>query len=326
MHDTRAVSDRAAGSGVALRAAADSTARMASDATPESRSTSAARWISSPSNVKTFAEVAPHSFSAAARDRVEHRLHVGLRLADHAQDVAGRRLLLQRFGQVAVACLELVEQAHVLDRDHRLVGERLAASAIWLVGKRSGLGPSDGDAADRLAVAHSGTASTLRKPRYCRCRCDRVVGVVERRPGSCTTASGRDRARHAGVASGGSRVEARAAVSTYSVFALTLRGEMDQRRRRKSKTLAKLRTAQLVTALRDRVEHRLHVGLRLADHAQDVAGRGLLLERLGEVAVARLQLLEQAHVLDRDDGLVGEGLQQRDLRVGETARLRAARR
>ena len=32
-----------------------------------------------------------------------------------------------------------------------------------------------------------------------------------------------------------------------------------------------------------------------------------------ELAVPRLQLLEQPHVLDRDDGLVGEGLEERDL-------------
>ena len=49
---------------------------------------------------------------------------------------------------------------------------------------------------------------------------------------------------------------------------------------------------------------------------------GLLLERFGEVAVARLELGEQAHVLDGDHRLVGERLQQLDLRVGK----RAARR
>ena len=47
------------------------------------------------------------------------------------------------------------------------------------------------------------------------------------------------------------------------------------------------------------------------------AGRRLLLQRLREVAVARLQLLEQPHVLDGDDRLVGEGLEQRDLLVRE---------
>ena len=41
-------------------------------------------------------------------------------------------------------------------------------------------------------------------------------------------------------------------------------------------------------------------------------GRRLLLERL-------FRLVEQAHVLDGDHRLVGEGLEQRDLLVGETA-------
>ena len=37
-----------------------------------------------------------------------------------------------------------------------------------------------------------------------------------------------------------------------------------------------------------------------------------------------LQLLEEAHVLDGDHGLVGEGLDQRDLLVGERPDLRRA--
>ena len=49
------------------------------------------------------------------------------------------------------------------------------------------------------------------------------------------------------------------------------------------------------------------------------AGGRLLLQRLGQLAIARLQLREQPHVLDGDDGLVGEGLEQRDLLVGERA-------
>ena len=40
---------------------------------------------------------------------------------------------------------------------------------------------------------------------------------------------------------------------------------------------------------------------------QDVGGRGLLLERFGELAVARPQLVEEPHVLDRDHRLIGEG-------------------
>ena len=57
------------------------------------------------------------------------------------------------------------------------------------------------------------------------------------------------------------------------------------------------------------------------DHLEQLTGRRLLLERDPQLAVARLQLGEQPHVLDRDNGLIGEGLEERDLLVGEGARL-----
>ena len=61
------------------------------------------------------------------------------------------------------------------------------------------------------------------------------------------------------------------------------------------------------TALRhDRLEHRLDVGRRARDHPQDLARGRLLLERLQLLA----SRVEQAHVLDRDDRLVGEGLEE----------------
>ena len=66
--------------------------------------------------------------------------------------------------------------------------------------------------------------------------------------------------------------------------------------------------AQPDGALGDGLEHGLDVGRRARDHPEDLAGRGLLLEGLGEVVVAGLQLLEQPDVLDGDHGLIGEGL------------------
>ena len=75
--------------------------------------------------------------------------------------------------------------------------------------------------------------------------------------------------------------------------------------------VAELGLAELRRAPGDRVEDRLDVGRRARDDAQDLAGRGLLLEGLGEIAVPSLELLEQADVLDGDDGLIGEGLQER---------------
>ena len=63
----------------------------------------------------------------------------------------------------------------------------------------------------------------------------------------------------------------------------------------------------------DRVETGWRSVGELADDPQDLARRGLLLERLGQLVVPVLELREQPHVLDGDDRLIGEGLHQLDL-------------
>jgi len=68
--------------------------------------------------------------------------------------------------------------------------------------------------------------------------------------------------------------------------------------------------AQFEGAFRDRVEHRLHIGWRAANDLEDIGGRRLPLERL-------LGLVEQTHVLNRDDRLVGKSAHQLDLVVAE---------
>jgi hypothetical protein len=60
----------------------------------------------------------------------------------------------------------------------------------------------------------------------------------------------------------------------------------------------------------DGVKDGLQIGRRARDHAQDLGRGGLLLERL-------FRLGEQPDVLNGDDGLVGEGLKEGNLRVGE---------
>src|SRR5207249_3493275 len=72
----------------------------------------------------------------------------------------------------------------------------------------------------------------------------------------------------------------------------------------------------------DRVEHRLDVQRR-AHRPTDLAQCRQLLDGTGQLACPRLQLLEEADVLDGDHRLVGEGLQQLDLVVGERSRLGA---
>ena len=55
-----------------------------------------------------------------------------------------------------------------------------------------------------------------------------------------------------------------------------------------------------------RLEYRLKVERGATDDLEHLARRRLLLERVRQVAVTRLQFLEQPDVLDGDDGLVGE--------------------
>ncbi len=74
-------------------------------------------------------------------------------------------------------------------------------------------------------------------------------------------------------------------------------------------------------ALDDGVEHRLHVRRRAADDAEHLGRRRLMLQRLAQFRVALAEFLEQAHVLDGDHGLVGEGFKQFDLLVGERTNL-----
>ena len=77
------------------------------------------------------------------------------------------------------------------------------------------------------------------------------------------------------------------------------------------------RLAQPDGVLGQRLEDRLEVEGGSPDHLEQLAGGRLLLQGDPQLAVARLQLGEQADVLDGDDGLVGEGLQQIDLPGGE---------
>src|SRR5688572_5444257 len=76
--------------------------------------------------------------------------------------------------------------------------------------------------------------------------------------------------------------------------------------------------AQPCSSRRDRIEHRLNVRWRTGNYTENFTRGSLLLQRL-------LQLLEQAHVFDGDDSLIGKGLQKLDLRRGERTHVNATR-
>ena len=248
---------------------------------------------------------------AAVEDLVEHRLRVGDRAADHLQHLGGRGLLLERL-------LRLVEEASVLDRDHRLVGK----------------------GADQLELASSERPGGIAKYEQCarslRKTClehrrddDRVVGDAVGHVSKCLGRIGR--ARHVVVVQHAALPNRSSDRRTRRPLPGSLDGELQNLDRllglradcsRSQRPVvaphvdAQARAVeQSFAAVEDLVEHRLRIGERAADHLQHLGGRRLLLECLGRLA-------QQANVLDRDDGLVGEGLQQvglarrRDARIG----------
>src|SRR5215831_15671949 len=79
--------------------------------------------------------------------RVKHWLELSRRARDDAEDLACRCLLLERFGEVVVTVLQLLEQASVLNRNNRLI--RKSRDQINLSGgKRTGVRSEDDDNTD----------------------------------------------------------------------------------------------------------------------------------------------------------------------------------
>src|SRR4030095_10249529 len=74
-------------------------------------------------------------------------------------------------------------------------------------------------------------------------------------------------------------------------------------------------STHLCGALDDCVEHRLHIRRRAADNSEHLRCCRLMFQGFAQFCVALLQFLEQADVFNRDNGLVGEGFEKRDLLV-----------
>src|SRR5215467_15745872 len=85
-----------------------------------------------------------------------------------------------------------------------------------------------------------------------------------------------------------------------------------------------IRIAQARCRLDQRIEYFLHVEGRPADDLQNIGSGRLLFQGFCQLALARLLSLKQPRVLDGDHCLVGEGLEQIDLSVGERADLGAS--
>ena len=81
------------------------------------------------------------------------------------------------------------------------------------------------------------------------------------------------------------------------------------------------RVAQTHRGRDQRPQHGVEIEGCPADGFEHIGGRGLLLQKLFEVARLRLHLVEQARILDGDHRLVSEASDQLDLARRECARL-----
>src|SRR6516225_6211845 len=95
---------------------------------------------------------------------------------------------------------------------------------------------------------------------------------------------------------------------------------LDQRHR------PEFRPANARRVLQHLIEHRAQIARRGTDDLQHFGRCSLLLEGFLEIMGLGLHLVEQADIADRDDGLVGERLQEFDLLVVEGLHFDAAKR
>ena len=100
---------------------------------------------------------------AALRRCIEHRLHVGRRAADDAEHLGCCGLMLQRLAQLCVRSLNFLEQAHVFDRDHCLIGESLKKLDL-LISEGPYFRSADNDRSDGHIFAEQWRSQTVRVP------------------------------------------------------------------------------------------------------------------------------------------------------------------
>src|SRR5262245_60616405 len=209
------------------------------------------------------------------------------------------------FAQLAHARLNLVKQSHVLDRDHRLVGEG-GGQFNLLVGERSRSRARHSQYADRIPFAQerdskNGTvAGDIQDPGRSVLGIGLAILDVNWTPSEQDPASTGVTPRPEGKLPHRLFVPRRLAEICGNCVHVTV-GAYYARC---------FGIAQATRRLHKRIEYGLQIERRAADDLKHVGGRGLLLQRFA-------QLIEQACVLDRNDGLGGEVRDQLDVLVGE---------
>ena len=212
--------------------------------------------------------------------------------------------------------LDLLEEARVLDRQDRLAGERLDQVHDRL-GELAGRLAADHQHADDALLADQRDGQVGAEPgldQHAERSREPEAGLsqqVRRLDGGAAARGPTDRGvvlkpRAAGVAEGSDHLVGHAVGSSVDEVAGCL-VELEDR--------AAIGRGEAGGVRHDGRQHLLVIERR-GDGLADLGEGALLLDGARELGRALLQLLEQPRVLDRDDGLVSERLQERDLLVG----------
>jgi hypothetical protein len=226
--------------------------------------------------------------------------------------LAERAQLFNRAREFSCARLHLLEQAHVLDRDHSLIGEG-GDEFDLLLGKWVHRASHQHDHANRLAfpqqrnAEHCTVASDFRWLYKLVFRIGENVGYLNDpafKRGSAGEASSSQLdwvVPH--ILDKGGRVTVASDLPEGLVLLTCYASQV--------------RLAQPCGRLHERIQHRLQIEARAADYLERVSGGSLLPERFPE-------LVEQTRVFNRDDCLIGKGVEKGDLSLREEQRLVAA--
>ena len=174
---------------------------------------------------------------------------------DRLTDFAQRLQLADRSRELAGPRLELLEQPHVLDRDHRLVGKGLEQRDL-IVRKSAGLGAAHIDRADGLSVPQEGNRQDGAKTGQLRGRTDRIPGFHDGVRNHDDAAGENGAARPESLLDW-SRIHATQGVGSFPAHVRDARMCISRAFERHDIRYAG--AAKRQRGRRDRVEHRLHV-------------------------------------------------------------------
>ena len=238
---------------------------------------------------------------AVADDGVERRAQ----LVGHV----GQELRL-----VAAHRLQLAEEARVLDSQGRLGREGLQqVDDVWAEGP-CGL-PVYHEPADDPVLPQERDGQERANARAQQdILQSSVIGPLGRDIGDLDRLVGLGEPAHGALA----LEDARFAAGLHQLFLQALLGPQQERFRRLVVLVdgATIRARELGRSGDDRRENCVEIQRR-ADGLPYLAERGELVDRAGELMRPRLELREEAHVLDGDHGLIGKGLEQLDLLARE---------